>query len=37
MRDIEAAYVVRTDNIHPISDKIKVVASYRLRIDGNNN
>jgi energy-converting hydrogenase A subunit M len=39
MRDIEEAYFVRTDNIHPISEslKIKVGASYRLRMDGNNN
>ena len=39
MRDIEAAYFARTDNIHPISEslKIKVDASYRFRMDGNNN
>jgi hypothetical protein len=39
MRDIEAAYFVRTNSIHPISEslKIKVGASYRLRMDGNNN
>ena len=37
LRDIEAAYFVRTESIHPISDTTKVGASYRLRSDGNNN
>ena len=37
LRDIEAAYFVRTESIHPISDKIKVGASYRFRSDNNNN
>ena len=36
LRDIEAAYFFRTENIHPISDTIKVGASYRLKSDGNN-
>ena len=30
LKDIEAAYFVRTENIHPIFDKIKVGVSYRL-------
>jgi hypothetical protein len=39
MRDIETAHFVRTDNIHPITESLKnkVGASYRLRMDGNNN
>lgn len=37
LRDIEAVYFVRTDNRPPISDRIKVGASYRLRIDGKHN
>ena len=37
LRDIEAAYCARTESMHPISDTIKVGASYRFRSDGNNN
>jgi opacity protein-like surface antigen len=37
LRDIEAAYCARTESIYPISDTIKVGASYRFRSDGNNN